>query len=103
MTYLRLQAAPPIVVSDRWAIVNRFAQVGQSTVPEGPPTIARQLTGEKALKPVSSRAQPLFRRSEGSCAESSRGRVEIHARSLAPLVKNAGLRDDAFEVGLGKS
>jgi len=86
--------------------VNRFAQVGQSTVPERPPIIARQFTGGNAPANVhrdpegrpkkspslaaSSRAQPFFRRSEGSCAESSRGVVEMRVRSLAPLVKTRG-------------
>ncbi len=34
-------------VFEAWAIVNRFAQVGQSMVPAGPLTIARQFTGGK--------------------------------------------------------
>jgi len=64
-----MPAAPPIEGFDGWA----FARV------------------RVQLPAASSRAKPFFRRSEGSCAESSRGVVEIRARSLAPLVKTRGV------------
>ena len=42
---------------------------------------------------------PFFRRSEGSRV--SERAVKFRARSLAPLVKTRGLRDDAVEVEQG--